>query len=590
MTTVVDAPPTTVHVLYGSETGNAEFLCDDVVEALGEHGIHAASTPLDDIPADQLGTLGTALIVVSTTGDGEMPYGADAFWERIDTDRAPRCDGLRYAVLALGDSTYTYFCEAGTLIDERLAELGATRIADRVDCDAAYDARAEAWIKERVAQLLTLVGVDDAAVADDEAPVDTGQAAVTASSDGWDPKDWGPDVLGDDRAPSPTLFGSPSPEPARASAGIAAPSVRSPWTREQPFPATLTARRRMSGPGHDVVHCELDLTGSDIVLQPGDSLGVVAVNDDDTVRRFLDAAGADGTACVDGQTLQILAHDTWELRFPSAALLEAVGRDAPHTAIGAAAVAGDRAGMDDWVRTHTVADALTLLPRALASDELATLMRPIRARAYSVASSPLVHPGSAHLLVAVERPNGAFMRSGTASGFLADRVSAGDHVKVFPMPNRSFHLPDDPSTPIIMIGPGVGVAPFRAFVQHRSRQPGAGPVWLFFGGRHKDADFLYRDEWQTLRDEGVLTRIDTAFSRDQADKIYVQHRMREHAAELADWVRRGACVYVCGDARHMAVDVDTTLRDILRGHREADAEDALFSRLCDDKRYRVDVY
>lgn len=602
------AVPTTsaeVRVLYGSETGNAEFLCDDLVEELAAHGVTSSSMPLDDVDATDLAALGTALIIVSTTGDGDMPYGADTFWERLDTDDAPDCTGLHYAVLALGDRTYTYFCEAGTRIDERLAQLGATRIADRVDCDAAYDARAGAWIHERAAQL------EQPAAG---AAVTAGTAAVTVvvpvthddgsdsdrrpgDADAWDPDGWGPDVLGDERAPSDTVFGGsmPGDTDMRVAASGDASRQRSPWTREHPYAARLTRVERLSGPGpgcgdnREVIHCELDLGDSGIVPQPGDSLAVVADNAPYAVDRFLDAAGLTGGESFDGQSFLSLARDRWELRFASVPLLQAVAAGAPRTDIGILVAAANRAGLDDWVRGHTVADALSRLPAPLAPAELARLMQPVRARAYSVASAPGTKPGLAHLAVAVERPMAPTMRSGVASGLLADRLAVGDRVRMFPQPNRSFRLPDDPTAPIVMIGPGVGVAPFRAFLQQRSRDPSPGPAWLFFGNRHENGGFLYHDDWLGFREAGVLTRLDTAFSRDR-QPVYVQDRMREHAAELVRWLRDGAYVYVCGDARRMAPDVDDALRGILTAELGTTAGTALLARLRDERRYRTDVY
>jgi len=252
---------------------------------------------------------------------------------------------------------------------------------------------------------------------------------------------------------------------------------------------------------------------------------------------------------------------------------------------------GDHTAAEEWFRTHGVIEMLRELPAPLPPAELAALMTPIRYRAYSIASSPRVNPSAVHLTVATQRNSAAAaLVSGIGSGFLADHVEPGGTVRVFPVPNRSFRLPEDPSTPIIMVGPGVGVAPFRSFLAERAQHAPCGPAWLFYGDQHEATDFSYREEWEQFLEEGTLTRIDTAFSRDQAQKLYVQDRMREHGAELVRWLQDGARFYVCGDGKRMAADVDEALQEIAVAELGAEAGAELIARLHSEKRYLRDVY
>lgn len=548
-------------ILFGSQTGSAEGLAKKLAKESESRGFAPKLFALNDYEQANLPAAGKAVIISSTWGDGEPPDNAVNFWNWIKADSAPRLENLNFAVLGLGDKNYSDFCGASKKFDERLAALGAKRLAPRGECDVDYEAPAKSWID----------GLWDKLGSANGAPA-SGHGA------------------------NHLLISQQAVPEAGAPNGNGAPKA---YGKSNPFPAKLLKNVLLNKPGSgkEVRHYEIALNGSGLTYEAGDALGVVPVNCPELVDDVLAALKAKPDENVKfGDNImslrEALTHH-FDVNKPSQELLAAVAKAAPQSELAALLAPEKRDDLKKWLWGRHVIDLLELLPAPMPVAEFIPLLKKLAPRLYSISSSPKAHPGEVHLTVgAVRYESHGRERKGVASTFLADRVGDAEFVKVFVQPSHGFKPPANGDLPMIMVGPGTGIAPFRAFLEERLATSAKGKNWLFFGDQKKDTDFLYDELLTGWQKSGFLTRLDLAFSRDQEKKIYVQDRMLENAAELWAWLEAGAHFYVCGDASRMAKDVDAALHKIVEtaGGKSADEAKAYVAKLKSDKRYQRDVY
>lgn len=539
------AATTQLHILYGSQTGNAEALAQSAAKSARAKGLVPVVQALGDVDLDVFATMRHVLIVTSTYGEGEMPDNAQLFWDAISASTAPRLEQMHFAVLAIGDTGYDGFCQAGKFLDMRLEQLGAKRVVDRIDCDIDYEEPSNEWINSTMPQF-----------------------ASSAGSSGT--------VL--ESAPeAPVIPGS---------------------NKSNPYAAALITNKRLSSEqsAKDIRHVEFDLTDSGLKYEAGDALGVIPVNEPSLVSLLLTQLNADYQTPVPGfdRSLGDLLTYQFEISEPSRKLIEWVGQNTTNQELRHVLQHDDKDALGVWLWGKDTLDLLQLeLTRSLSVPEFVALLRPLQHRAYSISSSSKAHPNQVHLTIAsVRYHSGGRNRSGVCSTYLAERVRRGEKPAIFISPNKAFRVPANGNASLIMVGPGTGIAPFRAFLQERQVTGAQGKNWLFFGDQHQEHDFIYREELTAWQESGLLTRLDLAFSRDQDKKIYVQNRMLEQGAELYAWLQEGGHFYVCGDASRMAKDVDSALYEIVRQFGGLSSERAAdyIDQLKKEKRYLRDVY
>ncbi|WP_158925604.1 sulfite reductase flavoprotein subunit alpha [Acidisphaera sp. S103] len=516
-------------ILFGTESGNAEALAAQVRKAATKLGFAPKVVDMADFTPAQAAATENLVVIASTWGEGDPPQRAVDFYEALLADDAPRFEKTRFAVLALGDRAYAQYCEIGRKIDERLAALGGARITDRIDCDLDYETPATGWIDSTLERLNAEVGV----------------------------KEVGASVIHVD---------------------FARPGADAP-TRARPFEAEITESIRLTGSRStsDTHHVAVSLEGSAIQYEPGDSLGVVPSNDPSLADAVLKAAGLTTDA-----KLRDALIDRLDITTLTVKQMEDFARETGTAPLPA-----------DWATGRQIIDLLETAPGALTAEQLTTLLRPLPPRYYSIASSRKAVGEEAHLLVAGLRyTSHGHERAGVASIDITARHREGDKLKVFLRPNQHFRLPADNNRPVIMVGPGTGLAPFRGFLQEREATGATGRNWLVFGHRNYTHDFLYQLEVQDWLKSKLLTRMDVAFSRDQPEKRYVQDALWDARGDLYAWLKDGAALYVCGDANAMAKDVHATLLRILadQGQQDDAAAKAELDTIRRDGRYLRDVY
>lgn len=536
-----------ITLISASQTGNArrvaEALRDDLLAVnLNVNLVNAGDYKFKQIACEKL-----LVVVTSTQGEGEPPEEAVALHKFLFSKKAPRLNNTAFAVFSLGDTSYEFFCQAGKDFDNKLAELGGERLLDRVDADVEYQTVAAQW-RARIVDVLK-----------SRTPVTT---------------------------PVPSVV-----------SGAVNEIHTSPYTKEAPLRASLSVNQKITGRNSekDVRHIEIDLGDSGLCYQPGDALGVWYQNDPALVKEIVELLWLKGDepVAVDGKLLPLTEALQWhfELTVNTAGIVENYATLTRSEFL--LPLVGDKAQLQHYAAATPIADMLRFSPSQLDADALVGLLRPLTPRLYSIASSQAEVENEVHLTVGVVRYDiEGRARAGGASSFLADRVDDEGEVRVFIEHNDNFRLPTNPETPIIMIGSGTGIAPFRAFIQQRVADEASGKNWLFFGNPHFTEDFLYQVEWQRYVKEGLLSRIDLAWSRDQKEKIYVQDKLRERGAELWRWINDGAHIYVCGDANRMAKDVEQALLEVIAefGGMDLESADEYLSELRVARRYQRDVY
>lgn len=533
-------------ILYGSQTGNAESIAHDAANTAKAHGLIPKVQGMDEIAATAFAEIQYLLLITSTYGEGEMPDNAQLLWDDISADNHPQLEQLNYAVLALGDTSYDQFCQAGIDWDNRLQALGATRLANRVDCDVDFEEAAENWLN----------------------------SVVPLLADG-----------------SPSIIVETGSE-----AGTGKPK----YNRKNPFPAKMLVNRRLTAENSskETRHYEISIAGSGLNYEAGDALSIIPYNCPELVADIIQAIGCSGDEDepVHGEqiTLFEVLRTQFEIKLPTREFIGEIAKRSGDQELNSLLATGDKDKLAEYLWGRDTLDLLLQFPEVeFSAAEFIRLLKPLQHRAYSISSSSKKYPEAVHLTVASVRYH-SYGRDhkGVCSTYLADLVDDESDIHCFFTPNKVFRVPENDALPMIMVGPGTGIAPFRAFLQEREYRKASGKNWLFFGDRNASTDFIYQEELKNMQQSGLLTYFDVAFSRDQKEKIYVQDRMRIRGAELFSWLQEDGYFFVCGDAYRMAKDVDRALHDIVAEHGHLTTQQAIdyVNQLKKEKRYVRDVY
>jgi sulfite reductase (NADPH) flavoprotein alpha-component len=543
-----------VTVLFGSQTGNAQRLAKDLSRKLEERGFQVTLSSMSDFKPANLKKISNLLILASTHGEGDPPDNAIQFHEFLKSKRAPQLEELQFSVLSLGDSSYEFYCQTGKDFDLRLEELGAKRFCPRTDCDLDYDEPAAKWVESVISTLSTAF----------EAPAATTQANATANN--------------------------------------VTVSEQSAYSRTNPFNAEVLENLNLNGRGsqRETRHLEISLEGSNLQYEPGDCLGIYPENHPDLVSTLIDTLSfkVDEPVTVnkngDVRPLREALLYNFEITVLTKPLVEQAAKFSSNAKLHELLKPEHDQELRAYIKERDLLDLVEdFSPWEASAAEFVSILRKMPARLYSIASSSKANPDEVHVTIrAVRYEAHGRERYGVCSVQSSERIKPGDSLPVYIHDNPNFKLPANPEVPLIMIGPGTGVAPFRAFLQEREETGADGKTWLFYGDQHFLTDFLYQVEWQKWLKKGVLTQMDVAFSRDTNKKVYVQHRMLEKGAELFQWLEAGAYVYVCGDEKHMAHDVHAALGAILEreGGMSSEQAAAYLVAMQQQKRYLRDVY
>ena len=531
-------------ILYGSRTGNGATIAKLLKEEAENKGLRINLQDMNEYANNKLKDEKNLLVIVSTHGEGVPPIAAEEFYSFLFSKRAPKLNNTKFSVLALGDRSYVHFCKTGKDIDQRLEDLGATRLYNRIDCDVEFLPQAKEWISVILEQY-------DQQISSESLP--------QFKSNGIDKK-------------------------------------KSVYTKQNPFKAKILDRIKLNGRGSakETYHYEISLEGSELTYEPGDAIGIYATNSNRLVTELLDVVGSDPNEPITigeaNKSLKEALISNYEISLLTPDVIAKYNILIKNETLSS--MLNDSEKLKVYIYGRDVVDLLQEFPFKLSTSELLGILRKLQPRLYSISSSNIARPDEVHLTISSVRYNNKRYKEGICSTYLADRIKDDEEILVYVEKNPEFKLPSNSNAPVIMVGPGTGIAPFRAFLEERNAADAKGKNWLFFGDQHFTTDFLYQTELQTYHKKGLLTRLNVAFSRDTTEKVYVQHKMKQHSSEIYKWLEEGAYFYVCGDMKHMWTDVNQTLLEIISTEGGVDQEQAgeYIKNLKKTRRYMVDVY